>query len=116
MKQPDCCFIPLETRSLGDFPTLVVETGFSQSSPALNKAMSWWFENPIPDHSLRDVRIGVLFLFSSSSTQKEVHAQRRCRNDKRYPTQNIVVVEESAPQPRGYNDDDDREPSLTNGS
>ena len=48
-KQPDQCFWPATRQPTGDqlrgWPTLVIETGVSESLPKLREDAMWWFQN-----------------------------------------------------------------------
>ena len=58
-KQPDQCFWPVTRQPTGgqlrEWPTLVIETGVSESLPKLREDALWWFQN-----SNGDVRIVLL--------------------------------------------------------
>nr|XP_001389465.2 hypothetical protein ANI_1_2980014 [Aspergillus niger CBS 513.88] len=64
-KQPDCCLFPPTRLPLGgleEWPTLVIETGVSESLAKLRRDATWWFQN-----SSGDTRIVLLLSIDSGS-------------------------------------------------
>ncbi|ERT03275.1 hypothetical protein HMPREF1624_01581 [Sporothrix schenckii ATCC 58251] len=51
--QADSAGWPIDSRNAGDWPTLVVEAGFSQTLPSLRAKMRWWFS--ASDHQVKVV-------------------------------------------------------------
>ncbi|KAE8152939.1 hypothetical protein BDV25DRAFT_150195 [Aspergillus avenaceus] len=70
-KQPDQCLWPrtrLGERGVGpEWPTLVIETGGTESLPRLHEDVKWWFEN-----SRGDVRIGLVVKISLSTRKSTI--------------------------------------------
>lgn len=67
-KQPDECFYPPgrqpSNNQLNGWPTLVIETGVSESLPKLRRDATWWFEN-----SSGDTRIVLLVSIKVNTKQ-----------------------------------------------
>ena len=53
--EPDSSFQPRGARQTSDWPTLILEVGWSQSLPSLRQTMRWWF-----DASQHAVKIVIL--------------------------------------------------------
>ncbi len=69
-KEADISYVPIPRRKLGQFPTLVVEVGSSQSLPPLHCCKDWWFANSPTDG------VNVVLLVHLFHSTRELHLER----------------------------------------
>ena len=69
-KEADCSWMPWTTRPLiPDWPTLVIESGISQSRDRLVADAHWWLENS-------GGQVKIVLVISFSQSEKEIHLQQ----------------------------------------
>ena len=73
-KQPDNCFVPLSRQPHGsqqslNWPTLVIETGVSESPPRLREDARWWFEQS-------SGLVRTVILLSIRKVRKIIHLEK----------------------------------------
>ena len=62
-REPDGCFQPTSARATIEWPTVILEVGWTQSMASLRQAMQWWFQA-----SSHAVKIVILVKIQATST------------------------------------------------
>ncbi|CAK7562574.1 MAG: hypothetical protein SEPTF4163_000422 [Sporothrix epigloea] len=88
--EPDACFLPPERgRDPGGWPTLVLETGVSQSLESTRAKMRWWFS--ASDHAVK-----IVVVYGATSTRNMPSLTPRLR-------QSINITAQPGSDPVVYN-------------